>query len=96
LNFGSVTVGTTTAAKTITLTNIGTTALTITSIALTGTGGGDYLQTHTCGASLAAGASCSISVQFKPTVTGARSAVIKVADNAGGSPQQVPLSGKGI
>jgi centrosomal CEP192-like protein/HYDIN/CFA65/VesB family protein len=96
LNFGSVTVGTTTAAKTITLTNIGTTALTITSIALTGTGGGDYLQTHTCGASLAAGASCSISVQFKPTVTGARSAVIKVADNAAGSPQQVPLSGKGI
>lgn len=57
LNFGSVTVGTTSAAKIITLTNIGTTALTITGIAISGTGAGDYLQTHTCGASLAAGAS---------------------------------------
>jgi hypothetical protein len=96
LNFGSVTVGTTSAAKIITLTNIATTALSITGITVTGTGAGDYLQTHTCGASLAAGASCTISVQFKPTVTGARSAVVKVTDNAAGSPQQVPVSGKGI
>jgi len=96
LNFGSVTVGTTSAAKIVTLTNIAATALTITGISLTGTGAGDYLQTHTCGASLAAGASCTISVQFKPTVTGNRSAAVRVTDNAAGSPQQVPVSGKGI
>ena len=96
LNFGSVTVGTTSAVKIITLTNIAATALTITGISITGTGAGDYLQTHTCGASLAAGASCTISVQFKPTVTGNRSAAVRVTDNAAGSPQQVPVSVKGI
>ena len=96
LNFGSVTVGTTGAAKTVTLTNIATTALTITGISIVGTDAGDFLQTHTCGASLAAGASCTISVQFKPTMTGTRSASLNVTDNAAGSPQTVPVSGKGI
>ena len=95
LSFGSVKVGTTSAAKSITLTNIGTTALTITAIAITGTNSGDFLQTHTCGASLAAGASCTISVQFKPTATGARSAAVSVTDNGAGSPQKVTLSGTG-
>ena len=95
LSFGSVTVGTTSAAKTVTLTNIGTTALTISAIAITGTNAGDFLQTHTCGASLAAGASCTISVKFKPTAKGARSAAVSVTDNAAGSPQKVPLSGTG-
>jgi hypothetical protein len=96
LNFGSVAVGTTSAAKIITLTNIGTTAFNITGIAITGAAAGDFLQTHTCGASLGVGASCTISVQFKPTVTGNRSAAVRVTDNAAGSPQQVPVSGKGI
>jgi hypothetical protein len=95
LNFGSVTVGTTSVTKAITLKNVGTTALAVTGIAVTGTNAGDFLQTHTCGASLAPGASCTISVQFKPTATGARSAAISVTDNAAGSPQQVALSGKG-
>jgi hypothetical protein len=95
LNFGSVTVGTTSAAKTVTLTNIGTFALSITSIAITGTNAGDFLQTHTCGSSLAAGASCTISVKFKPTATGARSGALTITDSAAGSPQQVILSGTG-
>jgi len=95
LSFGSVTVGTTSAAKTVTLTNVGTTALTITGFAITGANPGDFSQTHTCGASLAAGASCTISVKFKPTVKGARAAALSVSDNASGSPQQVTLSGTG-
>jgi photosystem II stability/assembly factor-like uncharacterized protein len=95
LSFGTVTVGTTSAAKTVTLTNVGTAALTISSIAITGTNAGNFLQTHTCGASLAAGASCTFSVTFKPTATGARSASLSVTDNAPGSPQLVALSGTG-
>jgi trimeric autotransporter adhesin len=95
LNFGSVTVGTTSTAKTVTLTNVGTTTLTITGISLTGTNGGDFLQTHTCGSSLASGASCTINVQFKPTAKGTRSAALGVSDSAAGSPQQVTLSGTG-
>ena len=95
LSFGSVTVGTTTAAKTVTLANVGTATLTITGIAITGTNAGDFAQTHTCGSSLAAGASCTINVTFKPTASGSRSAALSVTDNAAGSPQHVTLSGTG-
>jgi hypothetical protein len=95
LSFGTITVGTSSAAKTITLTNVGTTSLSISSIAITGTNAGDFSQTHTCGSSLAPAASCTINVTFKPTVSGARSALLAVTDNAAGSPQKVTLSGSG-
>src|SRR5207253_2845911 len=96
LSFGTVAIGTTSAAKTVTLTNVGTTTLTITGIAITGTNAGDFAQTHTCGISLAAGASCSISVTFKPTSSGTRTAALSITDNAAGSPQKVALSGIGV
>jgi probable HAF family extracellular repeat protein len=95
LSFGTVAIGTTSPAKTVTLTNVGATALTISGIAMTGADAGDFAQTHNCGTSLAAGASCSISVLFKPTASGARSAALSVTDNAGGSPQHVALGGTG-
>ncbi len=93
--FGSVTVGTKTAAKTVTLTNQGTTSMSVTSIAITGMNAGDFGQTHTCGSSLAAGASCTISVTFTPAAAGLRLAALGVTDNAVGSPQKVTLSGTG-
>ena len=96
LSFGTVAIGVTSAAKTVTLTNVGTTTLTISGIAITGTNAGDFSQTHTCGSSLAAGTSCTISVTFKPSATGARSATLAVSDNAAGSPQKATLSGTGI
>src|ERR1700688_2026906 len=95
VSFGSVTVGTISAAKTVTLKNVGTTAITITSVTIAGTDPGDFGQTNPCGSSLAADASCTISVTFKPIVTGNRSATLKVTDNAAGSPQQVSSSGTG-
>ena len=95
LSFGTQAIGVTSGAKTVTLTNVGTTSLTITTIAITGTNTGDFAQTHTCGSSLAASASCTISVTFKPTASGARSASLSVTDNANGSPQQVSFSGTG-
>src|SRR5207245_2525369 len=95
LNFGTVAIGTTSAAKTVTLTDVGTTSLSINGVAITGTNAGDFAQTHTCGSSLAAGASCTISVTFKPTASGTRSAALSVTDNAAGSPQKVPVSGIG-
>ncbi len=96
LKFGSVNVGTTSAAQTVTLKNVGTTAITITSVTIAGTAAGDYAQTRTCGSSLAAGASCTISVTFMPTLAGTRSATLKVADSAAGTPQTVALSGTGL
>src|SRR5262249_9172617 len=70
ITFADQTVGTTsTPAKTVTLTNNGTVALTLNpAIAITG----DFAQTNDCGASLAASAHCTITVTFTPTAAGAR------------------------
>jgi hypothetical protein len=98
LAFGSQQVGTTTVAQTTTLTNTGTGPLTITAIALAGTNPGDYAQTNTCPISpstLAANASCTVSVTFSPAASGSRTASVTVTDNATGSPHTVSLIGTG-
>ena len=95
LTFASQTVGATSAAQTITLNNTGNAALSITSIALTGTNPSDFAQTNTCGSSVAAGANCTISVTFTPTASGTRTAAVTLTDNATGSPQTVSLTGTG-
>jgi hypothetical protein len=95
LTFGDQAVNTTSPAQKVTLTNNGTGPLTISSIGITGADPTDFSQTNNCPASLAAGASCQISVTFTPTALGARSASLAVTDNAPGSPQSIPLSGTG-
>jgi phospholipase C len=95
LTFGSQAVGTSSSPQNVTLTNSGSATLTISSITITGANPGDYSETRTCGTSVAAGANCTISVTFKPTATGTRTASVSVADNAPGSPQTVSLTGTG-
>lgn len=95
LNFGAQQVGTRSPAKSVTLTNIGSSALNITSITLSGVNAADFFQTNNCGSSVAGGASCTIRVTFRPSATGARSASISITDDGGGSPQKVQLSGTG-
>ncbi|HEV2175957.1 MAG TPA: FG-GAP-like repeat-containing protein [Terriglobia bacterium] len=95
VNFGTHLIGTTTPPKTITLTNVNTSALTITSIALSGTNAGDFKESNTCGSSVPAGGSCTISVTFKATVPNNESAQVAITDNGGGSPQIVQLIGGG-
>jgi hypothetical protein len=92
LTFANQFVGTTSAAQTLTLTNGGTATLNITSIVASG----DFAQTNTCGSSVAAGANCTISVTFTPTVAGSRTGAVTITDNATGSPHVVSLSGTGI
>jgi probable HAF family extracellular repeat protein len=96
LSFGSVGLRATSLPKTITLTNVGTTTLSITGISISGPNAGDFAQSHTCGSSLVAGASCTLRVTFTPAVLGARTATLNVTDNAAGSPQKVALSGVGV
>ena len=91
LTFARQKVGTTSAAQTATLSNTGSAPLTISSIAASG----NFAQTNNCGSSVAAGATCSISVRFTPTVVGARTGAITITDNAAGSPHKVALSGTG-
>jgi hypothetical protein len=95
LSFGNQSVNTTSGVQTVTLTNGGTAALSLSSIALTGANAGAFAQTNTCGSSLAAGASCKVSVTFDPTATGSQSASVSFTDNASGSPQSLSLSGTG-
>ena len=95
LPFGNQSVGVTSAAQTVTLSNTGTASLSITSLTLTGTNASDFTQSNTCGSSLAAGGNCTISVTFTPSASGSRTASVSVADSASGSPQTVSLSGTG-
>jgi hypothetical protein len=95
LSFGNQAVGTTSTAQTVTLTNSGNSALPISSISISGTNAADFSQTNTCGSSLAAVSSCTISVTFKPTATAAESATVKIADSDPSSPQTIALSGTG-
>ncbi len=88
--FGVENVGTTENYN-VTLSNFESTPITISSIATTG----DYSQTNTCPASLGAGISCHVSVNFKPTAPGARPGTLTVTDTAKGSPQVSTLSGVG-
>ena len=92
LSFGSQAISTTSAEKTVTLKNGQSVALAISTIATSG----DYSQTNTCGTSLAAGAKCTISVMFTPTILGTDDAALTITDNAGNSPQTVSLTGKGV
>jgi hypothetical protein len=95
LSFGNQKVGTTSTVQSVTLTNTGTSTLSISGVAITGSNAGDFAQTNTCGSSVAAGGKCSISVTFKPSASGNRSASVTIADNATGSPQSIKLTGKG-
>jgi hypothetical protein len=92
LSFASQAQGTTSAAQTATLTNSGAAALAISQITLSG----DFGQSSTsCGASLAAGANCAITITFTPTALGTRTGSLSVSDNAAGSPHTLSLTGTG-
>jgi FG-GAP-like repeat/Abnormal spindle-like microcephaly-assoc'd, ASPM-SPD-2-Hydin len=95
VNFGDEQVGTQSSAASITVTNKGGLAISISQIAITGTNAGDFAETNNCGSGLAGGASCTIVITFTPIATGARSATLSITDSGGGSPQTVALAGTG-
>jgi hypothetical protein len=86
-------VGTSSAAKTVIVTNDEKTALAISKVALGGTDPGDFSFKSGCPSSLLAGAYCTVSVTFKPTVTGTRTATLSITDGTG--TQNVSLTGTG-
>jgi len=97
LTFASTTEGSTTAAQIVTVKNTGTGAVTLSSETITGTNATSFLKSATtCGSTLATGASCTVSVEFKPAATGTLKANLSVADNATGTPQTVALTGTGV
>jgi hypothetical protein len=92
LSFGTVAVGATSSTKTVTLTNHLSVALTLSPVAVSS---GFNIASNTCGASVAAGANCSVGVTFTPTATGAATGTLTFSDSALNSPQTVSLSGTG-
>ncbi len=92
LTFGPQSVGTTSPAQAVMLTNTGSAQLEITGIAPTG----DFAQTNTCPSTLAIGAICAINVTFTPTAPGNRYGNVTIADNAANSPQTLILEGSGL
>jgi Gametolysin peptidase M11/Abnormal spindle-like microcephaly-assoc'd, ASPM-SPD-2-Hydin len=95
LSFGDVTRNTT-RKKTVRISNTGTVVLPITSISLAGTNPGQFSRTHNCPARVAVGGSCTATVVFKPTSTGAKSAILRVTPGGGAATKSVSLSGRGI
>ena len=92
LAFGNQTVGSTSSAQTVTVRNTGGAVASGVSVAATG----DFAESNGCGSSIAAGASCTVSVTFTPNAAGTRSGTLSVASSAAGSPVTVALSGTGV
>ncbi len=95
LAFGNVKTTTGTSTKSIAVTSAGGTALSITSVGVTGKNAGDFSVSSNCVGTFNPKAGCSISVTFRPSAKGARSATLVVTDNEEGSPRSIPLSGTG-
>jgi hypothetical protein len=90
ITFASQAQGTTSAAQSVTLSNSSSAAVGINGLAVTG----NFAQTNNCGASLAAGATCKISVTFSPEDFGLLTGDLTVTDSFGS--RSIALSGTGV
>jgi len=97
VNFGNQLKNTTSAVKSVTVKNNGSTAITMGAITLNETT--DFaISSNTCpasGQSLAAKASCVISLTFTPTTTGTKKGAVIINDNDPTTPQIIGVSGTG-
>ncbi|HXM54372.1 MAG TPA: choice-of-anchor D domain-containing protein [Candidatus Dormibacteraeota bacterium] len=98
LDFGSVRVGRTSTAMTVTVTNDGNAALHIGALSLHGVNPGDFaIRRTTCtNATLQVGGTCTVQLTFKPTATGGRSGTLFIASDDPSSPTGVSLTGTGV
>jgi hypothetical protein len=96
LSFGNVPRNTTSSAKVVRISNTGSVVLPISSIVIAGTNPGQFARTTNCSTQVAIGGSCTVSVVFKPTSTGAKFATLQVTPGGGAALKSVALSGTGI
>ncbi len=95
LSFGTQTTLTTSAAQTISVQNTGTSFLSLAGITMSGPNASDFLLSNTCGSTVPSGATCTITVSFKPSVVAAESASIVISGNEAGSPVLAGVTGTG-
>jgi hypothetical protein len=92
LTFPTQALNSTSSAQTVTVTNTGSAAAAVSGIS---TSNGVFAENNNCGSSIAAGASCTATVTFQPTASGANTGNLTIASNATNSPTTVALSGTG-
>lgn len=91
VDFGMQPIGSTSTITNVTVSNTGTGSGALSNISVSG---GDFnMQANTCGASLLSQVGCTVSLAFKPTVTGTRTGTFTIVSDAG--TQTVPLTGVG-
>lgn len=97
VSFGAQMVGTTSAERTVTVTNSGDSPLTISGATLSGAAAADYTLTDDCvrTSPLAAGVSCTSTISFHPSETGDRPAVLSYTSDAPNGPHTAAGSGAG-
>jgi hypothetical protein len=93
LTFPTRLVDTTSPAQTVTLTNLNSVALRVSSILIKGSQASAFSQANNCRLHVLAGQSCTIKLRFSPTVPYTSTASLEIKDNALGSPHIVPLTG---
>ena len=97
VNFGTSNVGVQ-VQSTVTITNTSGSTVQFTAWNITGTNSTDFynnLADPPCGGSLVAGAVCTFTMYFRPSLVGAESASFNLYDNSPGSPQTLSLTGTG-
>lgn len=92
ISFSSQYVGTSGLPQTVTVTNTGNAALTISNVT---TSVADFGMLSNCTNAVQPGTNCTIGVFFDPTASGARAGTLIITDNSPSSPQVVALSGTG-
>ena len=99
--FGDQIINTTSGTQTVSIGNSGTAPLTISAITLTGTNAANFTlsgQGGCTGASIAPAGSCTLTLSFAPTTTGAKTAQINLTSNAqnAAAVNTIALTGNGI
>jgi len=85
-------------ASAVTLTNSGTSALTINSIVVAGANSADFGVSHNCPISpntLAASSGCTLQISFTPQTAGPRKSSISISDSSGSGAQTIIVTGVG-
>ncbi|MCE7989582.1 MAG: DUF642 domain-containing protein [Caldilinea sp. CFX5] len=96
-NFGMLGTTETSPVRNVTISNVGNAPLNLTSIQMTNSGSGQFVNTNSCGAVLNPGANCSAGVTFTPNANGAQSGVLTIASNDSDEASTVVnLSGTGV
>src|SRR5467141_338923 len=93
LTFANQDISTSSNSQPVTITNFGGSLLNFSSISASG----EFAETNDCANSLVAGASCTASVSFAPTVAGPATGLLTLNDDSGnsGTSQAVTLAGTG-